>query len=372
MVSLKNKMQGLLTMAQDKLQPGVLDFKEAFDGYVDSIQKVWDHDRSVTLGASETFGCLRKSFFAKNDGEVDPDDKQSWGAMERGNVMEDYWVVPAMDHYLPRIKADILFGGDDQVTFVANKNSATPDGLIIGLPKNALSKYGIDDIESDCVGFEIKSIDPRGNLDEPKDIHVGQCQVQMGITHAMQEHKPMYTVLMYVNCSFYDEITIFIIKFDENVWRSAKVRANMLFKAKKAEDLKPEGKITEACKFCNYKYACAAASKSTVPVDDDLKGAPDETLDEVFLLVEEERELDAQIKQDTKRQKELKSDIKEALTEVNSRRIGDERFLVSWSFQDGRKTYDTKQMIADGMDISEYLSEGAGFDKMNIKLKKPK
>ncbi len=351
---------------------GILDFTEAFDGYVDSIQKIWDHDRSITLGASETFGCLRKAFFAKNDTPIDPDSENAWGAMERGNVIEDHWVVPAMEHYLPRIKAGFEYSGANQVTFVANKNSATPDGLITGLPKNALSKYGVDDIKSDCVGFEIKSIDPRGNVDEAKEIHIGQAQVQMGIMHAMQEYRPMYTVLLYVNASFYDEITIFIIKFDESVWKAARTRARILFNTKDAADLSPEGKITETCKFCEYTHACAKASKTSIPIKDDLKGAAQETIDAVHILAVKERELDNQIKEDVREQKELKADIKEHLTGINSRRIGDDRYVVSWSFQDGRKIYDTKQMLADGLDISEYLSEGVGFEKMTIKLKNQK
>lgn len=358
------------TPAKAKPQKGVLNFKVMFDDYVANHQKEWDHDRSLTLGASETFDCIRKAWFKKNDAPIDPDYEDSWGAAERGNVMENHWVVPVLRYYLPKVKAGLEFAGDDQVTFVADLNSATPDGLITGLPRDCLKDYGIDDIESDCLLIEMKSIDPRAGLDEEKEIHHGQAQVQMGILHRMGEYKPMYTVILYVNASFYDEVTPFFVKFDETAWRSAKVRAKMVFEAKDASKLPAEGKLTDACKRCQFVHACAKVSKELVPTGEKSTGDK-KVLDTVFDLVQKERLLDEKIKNLQAEQKDLRTEIKEELTTSNSRKMSDDRFSVSWTFQGGRTSYDYKAMEKDGIDLEPYANEGAGFEKMTITLKSP-
>jgi len=158
-----------------------LDFKEILNNYMVTNQKVWVHDRSKTLGASEVFGCIRKAFFTKTSAPKDPDYKDSWGATERGNIIEDHFLVPAFQEHTPG-DVEAIGLGDEQETLIDGLLSATPDGLLINLEKNALTKYGIADIESDCAILEFKSIDPRITLLEAKAITRGKYKPKWGLS----------------------------------------------------------------------------------------------------------------------------------------------------------------------------------------------
>lgn len=359
----------LYAIHDGKPKKGVLDFERMFNDYRDANPKVWDHDRNVTLGASEAFQCIRQTWFKKHDAEKDANHEDSWGAMERGNVMEDHWVVPALRHHAKQIGADLDYEGDNQVTFVADQNSATPDGLVFNLPRNALEKYGIPDIKSDCVLVEIKSIDPRAGLDEEKSVHHGQAQIQMGILHQMGEFKPYYTVILYINASFYDDVTPFIVEYDPRIYKTARARAKQLFSTTDPAKLVAEGKLSDACRMCAYTHACAKASKQAVPDDDKISGISQETLDTLYQMVVQERAIDAKIKELKEEQAEVRQEIKDEMSPMNKRKAGDERFSISWIFQGGKKSLNKQAMIDDGIDIAAYETEGAGFEKMTITLK---
>ena len=94
-----------------------LDFKEILNNYMVTNQKVWVHDRSKTLGASEVFGCIRKAFFTKTSAPKDPDYKDSWGATERGNIIEDHFLVPAFQEHTPG-DVEAIGLGDEQETLI--------------------------------------------------------------------------------------------------------------------------------------------------------------------------------------------------------------------------------------------------------------
>lgn len=353
-----------------------IDIKEMFNGYIAKHQKVWEHDRASTVGASEAFACQRKVFFDKNEADyekdpVDPEEGTGWGAMERGNHMED-WVVKVLEFMKPE-GSEYLFGSEGQETFVYGQNSATPDGLFTNLAPDALAAYGIDDIESDCVGVEIKSFDPRANFDEEKAIHYGQSQAQMGIIRRMTEYKPMYTLIVYVNASFYDDVRVFPVRYDPGSWKAAVRRADEILSATKPEELRPEGKLADGCKFCTWQRECAKASKETVPVNDSLKDAllEDDEI-ELFDLVARERELDQLRKETDKDQKELKEEIKELMKDLDRRRVKSPRFSVTWSWQDGTKTLDKAAVKEAGIDLEPFMKDANGFDKLTIKLAKEK
>ena len=42
-----------------------IDFKAGFSSAVAANAKVWEHDRSQTVGASEVAGCWRHNYFKK-------------------------------------------------------------------------------------------------------------------------------------------------------------------------------------------------------------------------------------------------------------------------------------------------------------------
>jgi hypothetical protein len=350
----------------------MLNFKEMFDNYHANQEKSWAHDRSKTLGGSEAFGCLRKAGFEKRGKEfgAKPNDdyEDSWGAIERGNLIENYWVVPALDDELPD-GVGYVYAGGDQKTFFDEPLSVTPDGLITDLPKNALKNYGIDDIEGDCVVLEIKSVDPRVNLSEEKSIHRGQAQIQLHLIREQTEFKPMYAVILYIDASFFDDMSVFIIKYDPRVFRSAKIRANRVFGAEDLAELEAEGKVIGGCEHCKWTHACATVSKELIPTGEvkakDLDG---EIRDRIYLLVKKEREKAQEEKWAKEEKEDLRARIKQALVEANTKRVNEDRYSVSWNFQKGRSTLDQSAMIADGIDPDKYKKQGAGFEKMTIKL----
>ena len=103
-----------------------LDFDQIFDDYIAANQKVWSHDRSLTVGASEAFDCIRKTWFVKRGAEfgfVENEGEERWGAMERGNLIEEHFVVPAVLGHLPA-PAELLGAGDDQETIILGRSSA--------------------------------------------------------------------------------------------------------------------------------------------------------------------------------------------------------------------------------------------------------
>lgn len=349
-----------------------LDFKAMFDGYIADHQKVWDHDRASTVGASETFDCQRKVFFNKHEGDytkdpVDPESGTDWGAMERGNHMEE-WVVKILEHAIPE-SSEYLFGSEGQETFVYGKNSATPDGLITNLPSNALESLGIADIEGDCIMVEIKSFDPRANFDEEKAIHHGQAQVQMGIIRRMTEYRPMYAVVIYVNASFYDDIRVYPVRYEPSMWKAAVRRADEILSASTPEELRPEGKISGGCDYCHWQRECAKASKESVPSSDGGKNPlPEDDKLELYELVKRERELDRTKKEAETEQKEIREEIKELMKDLDRKKAKEPEFSVSWSWQEGRKSLDMAAAKEAGIDLEPFMKEGNGFDKMIIKL----
>ncbi len=351
----------------------VLNFEKMFQDYVDANQKKWDHDRSSSVGASETFGCLRQVWFKKKGADhgftEDEDSEKSWGAMERGNIIEDHWVVPVLKATLPDKVTLEYAGGDNQMTFVYGQNSATPDGLYLNLARDALVEYGIPDIESDCILIEVKSIDPRSTLTEEKTIHHGQAQVQMGILNEMTEYKPKYTVILYIDASFFDQISVFVVKFDPNLWKAARRRAKLVYATDFPATIAAEGKLNDGCKFCTFTHACAKVNKEAVPVKEDFSALDKAERDELYALAQDERDADADEKAAAEEKAKIRAKIKEILSGTNSRRYKDDRFSISWTWQAGRTTTDVKAAEADGIDLSKYKTTGDGFEKMTVTVK---
>lgn len=348
-----------------------LDFKEIFDKWNASTQKIFAHDRTQTVGASEVFDCLRKVFFKKRGKELgydkDEDTSESWGATRRGDILENYFIVPALSQYLPQ-GAKLLFAGDDQKTLFFKRNSATPDGLIVGLTSDALSGLGIPDIKSDCVVIEMKTIDPRVGLIEEKAIHHGQAQIQMGLIRDTTPYKPNYAIVLYIDASFLDNIKPFVVEFDENKWKAAQVRANTVWAYDRADDIRPEGKLDDSCKFCEYKTACSIVITGKVPEARKQYKYTEESKEKVADLVREIKDLEASVKDYSKEIEELKSQIKDILQEEDTRKMGNKEdgFSVSWYSQEGRETIDTAAMEADGIDLNAYKKKGNGFDVLRI------
>lgn len=358
----------------DNKPPGAIDFDAMFDGWVKSQQRVWGHDRMKTIGASEIFGCLRKAWYMRNGAQKDPDYVEKWGATQRGNLIEAFHAVPAFKHGAQMFGFSTRFIGDEQETLftVEGDNSVTPDGLFIGLDRDALTLYGIEDIESDCLVVEIKSIDPRVNLAEEKAIHRGQIQMQMGVIREKTEHKPMWGVIVYIDASFIDNINYFFVRFDERVYQVGKDRAKLILNTKKVTDLLREGKIDNACQYCPYQQVCSTDQSLVIPPD---APKPKRGMTSDPRLTEAMDELVSRYarahftkKRDEKAVDTIKEEINQFLIQNKVRSIKGEGYSVSVSGQDGRDSYDVEAMKADGIDVEKYKKTGNSFDVTRITL----
>src|SRR5262245_52266623 len=211
--------------------------------------------RAFTLGASDIGQCGRKVFFAKHDGPRDPGYVDTWGAALRGQIIEQAYWVPALR---ARFGADLKFVGDRQRQFKRGFISATPDTLLTNAPRDILAPLRISDIGSDCLLLECKSVDPRVKLDAPKPEHRYQAIVQLGVVRETTEFQPSFCVLVYIDASFWDTITEFVVAFDPGIYTSAKARAVKVLTANAASELPPEGWIAggKECEHCPFTKAC--------------------------------------------------------------------------------------------------------------------
>ena len=354
-----------------------LDFKQIFDEYMAANQKIWSHDRSTTVGASEVFGCLRNVFFEKRGKELgyspDAGRVERWGAMERGNIIENHFVVPAVTHHLPKPLV-LQFQGVGQETIVHERSSATTDGLITGFPKNCklTVKYGkhvveVDNIKSDCVNFEIKSIDPNASLEEEKSIHRGQSITQIGLIREKTKWKPAYSIILYVNASWLDDIKPFVVEYSERVYKTSRKRAESVWESDDPNDYMPEGKMSDRCKFCRWQAACGEAILKGIPMGEG--EVPSQLRPELDDLLAE-RDKWKKIYDESKTEYEAAGEqIKGLLKDAEVRKAtgGDkDQWSINWYPVKGKTKLDKKLLEADGIDVSKYESRGNPFEVLRV------
>lgn len=360
--------------------PFVIDFGAAFDRYINSIKKVWKHDRSTTLGGSEVFNCIRQLFFEKRGAEFgykpDEDFEQSWGAMHRGNIIEDHYVVPALTVGLTPIGLTLEFAGSDQETLVNGRNSATPDGVIFDVPTDVpvIIKYRDKEIyiglvPSGCLGLEIKSVDPRVTLEEEKAKHHGQSQVGMGLLRELTPWQPDHWIILYIDASFLDNITPFVVEYDAAIYKAAQTRAALVYGAQDPMQLVPEGKLDKGCDTCKWRGACTDAVLSAY-AETDAKPVDPFEIAEFDPLVHEFFALKANKEVAEEEFEEVKQKLKDRLLEKKKNKVKSPDWGVTWSTQKGKTSYDITAMKSDGIDVKKYEREGLPFDKLTVTRKK--
>lgn len=366
-----------------------LDFKKMFDGWVADTQKAWGHDRKKTLGGSEAFGCLRKAWYKRNGTAYDPDYEESWGALRRGDIIENHLVVPAMEWAAANYNFELMMAGATQITLFDKATmvdkldedgnvigeepgglSVTPDGLIRGVGRNALEKYGVPDLGTDCFMLEVKSIDPRVDISEEKAIHHGQVQIQMGLMRENTAFKPNFAVILYINASFLDDIDVFVVRFDEKKFKIAKDRARLIFKTTDPTKLYREGVIDGTCQYCPFQGTCLTDVQKSMPAKPSKGGEanPD-------MLAELNADLIARRRVATKKEKAAKQEvqlineqIKEILRDHNTSKAKDavHGWSISYSMAQGRKTLSKQAMIDDGVDPELYMTQGNPYEILRV------
>lgn len=367
-----------------------LDFDDMFDAYNAAIQKKWAHNRSLTVGASECFKCIRALACDKRNEEwgIKPDEdfEEDWGATSRGNLIENYHVVPALNYALPE-EITLEYAGDDQQTVVLGRNSCTPDGLFTNIPVGPVKiKAGgnvihIPMVRTGCIGLEIKSIDPRATLEEEKRVHYGQTQIGLGILNETTEWKPEHWIILYFDASFLSKMTPFLIEYEPNVFKSAKMIANAVYTRESITDFEPEGKITGECDRCKWKDACGEAVLSQYygQTDDDV--TPDPVIIAAFEpLAEEYRTAKDAAKEAAENLARIEQTVKDALLEHKRRKVSGTTWGFTWFTKKGASRISYKRACEDHeLDLTAYKDQGPETEQLRftpksgvVKEKKPR
>ena len=353
-----------------------LDIDAMFERYMAGNQKTWAHDRSKSVGASEVFSCMRQLFFKKRGKafgyKPDDDYTERWGATERGNIIEQAFVAPALTSQCPE-GVTLHYAGADQITLIKGKSSATPDGLFHGLPRAPLRiRAGgrvieIADFDGDCLGLEIKSIDPRAHLDEERAKHRGQSQVGMGLVREETEYKPTHWLILYFDASWLDNIKPFLVAWDESVYKAAKLRAPAIWQHDSPLDFVAEGKISGECDTCPFRQACGEAVLSEWATTDKKEKDAPEVIEALTEPVEVFLAAKADLDEATKAVEAAKQVLKDSLVAQGARKVRSDAWSISWTTQKGRETVDYKTAFAEnGIDPDKYTKRAQGFDVLRV------
>ncbi len=341
---------------------------EILNTYVNKTQKTWKHDRMQTVGASEIGGCARRTWYIKNAEVHDKDHLNRWGASRRGDLIEQHLVVPALRK---RFGKKLLWAGKEQRTFAKRHLSATPDGLLTGLKSDALKHLGIKDLGSNCVLVEIKSIDPRANLDKEKHQHRMQAITQLGLVRLLTKYRPNYCLLVYVDASFHDDITEFVIAFDQRVFDIAQARASKILLAKFPKDLQPEGYIAggSECEHCPFKDPCGIERHMLPSEKFKDKPVDPQRIAEMTDLCKQAQIYEAHEEQFAASRKRMHELIRERLREWDIRKVpgvvtlSSVKGRMSWNNEDLRKA-----ATAAGVDVETFIRYGEPTTRLTISL----
>lgn len=336
--------------------------KDAVLDFGGKYSKKFAHDRTKTVGASEIGQCARRVRWSKIEPSA-PGNRSGWGAALRGNFIEDQLWYPAMKAaYGQRL----IYAGPQQTTFVEGTISATPDGLVQKLTAAEKKEIGT---KANEVLVECKSIDPRVNLTEEKRENHFQVQVQLGLIRKKTKFRPTHAIISYINASFVDDITEFVVEYDHSLFGRAQERADMIMAAPSAEKLKPEGIIAgkKECNYCPYFERCGMTRRDLVP--DFLKEASPKLKTEIIKLAKMVKKLRENAKASEQSAKSIEQEMREKLGVEGVRSIEN---VVRWSTFGGRSSYDMVAMKAAaeklGLDIEQFKKSGTPGDQFSILL----
>jgi hypothetical protein len=348
--------------------------REALATYANATRNS-DRRRASTIGASEIGQCARKIFYAKNADDPlfairrDVDYVDGWGAQVRGATFERAFWVPALrakygDH--------LKFAGDEQRGFESGFLSATPDALLTGAPADILAELGVPDIKSDCVLLEAKTVDPRVKLDGPKPEHRYQVIVQLGLVRETTQFAPEYALISYADASFWSEITEFAVKFDPDVYATAKRRAAKVMTAHDASELMPEGWVSggRECEHCAFAAACGIA-RHAMPKQSATAVDP-QFVTEARDLAREAKQHQADAEDATAKLRTTQNEIRERLRAKGLRRVAGDDFSIVWSPVKGRESFNVKALkaaaIAAGVDVAQFETIGEPTDRLDVRV----
>ncbi len=341
------------------------------DRFVEAIkaeQRVFSVDRSKSLGASETFACIRKGWFAKHKPELG-DPTKNWGVLERGTVIENSYAVPKLRHIFG--KDNCLYMGGDQETFVLQQSSATPDGLVLNQPLDTFADDGLASTEVPEFMCEIKSFDPRMNLKDEKDIHRGQTIMQLGQVRHHTKYKPVYSALLYINASDWTDIRPFFIKFNEAAYQQGRERAAKIYATTDVTKLFPEGKHTDQCRYCQFAKHCNAADIRVFPSH--ISNYGDNEVKLMHGLALDYNKAAEQVKEAKKAAGIAADTIKATLVEMKSKGMESDDFKVTYSKMAGKESLDREALesflVKNGATYDDFVKLGEDFTRLTVTIR---
>lgn len=339
-------------------------FNVAFDQAFADMAREFDHDRTQSLGASEVFACMRRSYYAKF---VYPDRAiEEWGMMERGNILENSYMVPYLYHIFG--KENCLYMGDEQISLFDKLASATPDGMLINQPRDILSDYGVPDIgPSQSLVTEFKSFDPRANLYEVKPIHSGQAVMQMGMFRKGKQYpNPNYAMVFYVNASNVRDIRTFVVPFQKKTYNLGLKRADQLFEAKAPEDCMAEGAFSGECEYCPFTDDCKAANVRQFNHNTNSGTFTKADVNRMSRLVGKRSTAKKREEKATQERKKADEEVKKMMHQIDRTSMESDTYKINLAKVSGRETLDFDAMEKDGIDVSKYMKSGGEYTRLTI------
>lgn len=256
-------------MRGEVVHTAVATLGDACRSYALTLRAGFGHDRQKTVGASEIGQCIRKTVYGKLGLAPDDDVPPDTGFTVRGNIMEDAWSAPMLEHWAACNGGQMLHGGQsNQITLKGGKVplSSTPDGLCIGMPRDILARdpffaFTVQDIgPSHAVVPEIKSIDPRYNQSKlPKVPHVPQVVAQIGlIRRSDMGVKPDWGFVFYCDASDYFKVKAWPVEYKDSEFKSLVKRADLIMRTDDPNKVPPEGKMKGGsdCTECPWARQC--------------------------------------------------------------------------------------------------------------------
>lgn len=369
-----------------------LNIDAAVKDYLSGLKRAFAHDRSQTVGASEIGLCARRIGLEKKLGSsaYDSDYAPPSGAAQRGNILEDAWTTPLMHHAVnTQLESGQLLwaGSGEQRTFEVKewRLSATPDGMVVGADRTALTKCGIPDLgENASFLVEMKSHDPRLNMkDGPKPAHLAQLNVQIGLVRELTEYKPSYGVIATVDASFLDKTRLWPHRFERHTFLNQIVRAKDIYDTEDPMTLRPEGMIAggKECSECPYFRKCTGYADRIPAFGDtsvDIKTLPRGARGQIIKYAGTVLNTGRQIRALKEEQRTAEYLLREEMLRANVANVKGEfrygavpNFQVAWRKTNGRTTWDGKGMAkfieANGLDASPFKSKTKGSDRMSVK-----
>lgn len=203
-------------------------------------------DRSKYVSSSEIGKCARQVWFSKNV-PLSEGNAFYWGFAERGHSHEA-WIVEQLKAYEHDYRWSYI--GKEQVSFHADYQSGTPDGL--------LEATGM------VLVVDFKSIDPRKSLSKlPAAEHLDQLIQNMDLVEHCLDLSVDGALLAYSDASDYSKIHEWLIERDSPQVGERMVeletRAHTIMQATSAEQLPAEGVYAGTCTNCPFKAECSGA-----------------------------------------------------------------------------------------------------------------